>query len=103
MTASTLLTGGAGFEFEDKVAATYLVALLMEGGVWGLGQFTATQVALQRAASGAPLDDVIVDGADMNGDTGRLHLQAKSTLHIGSGETNTDFHDVLSKAWKTLW
>ena len=99
---SPLLTGGAGFDFEDGVAAIYLAALLLEGGVLGLGQYTVTQVALQRASSGAPLDDVIVTGMDVNGQEGTLHLQAKSTLHIGEGPTNTDFRDVLTKAWATI-
>lgn len=102
MTTSPLLTGGAGFDFEDGVAAIYLTALLLEGGVLGLGQFTATQVALQRAASGAPLDDVIVTGADMAGDSATLHLQVKSTLHIGDGPSNTDFREVVTRAWETV-
>ena len=102
MPTSPLLTGGAGFDFEDGVAAVYLTALLLEGGVLGLGQFTATQVALQRASSGSPLDDVIITGVDVNGDSATLHLQAKSTLHIGEGPTNTDFRDVLTKAWATI-
>ena len=103
MATSTLLTGGAGFDFEDGVAAIYLTALLLEGGVQGLGQFTAMQIALQRAASGAPLDDVIVTGADVAGNSGTLHLQVKSTLHIGDGQSNTDFREVITKAWRTVW
>src|ERR1019366_7917135 len=103
MTTSTLLTGGAGFDFEDGVAAIYLTALLMEGGVLGLGQFTTTQVALQRAASGAALDDVIVSGIDVNGGAGPLHLQVKSTLQVGDGASNTDFREVIARSWATIW
>ncbi len=102
MTTSPLLTGGAGFDFEDSVAAVYLTALLLESGVLGLGQFTASRVALQRASSGAPLDDVIVTGMSANGEAATLHLQVKSTLHIGDGPSNTDFRDVLTKAWSTV-
>lgn len=102
MTTSPLLTGGAGFDFEDSVAAVYLTALLLESGVLGLGQFTASRVALQRASSGAPLDDVIVTGLNTGGESATLHLQVKSTLHIGDGPSNTDFRDVLSKAWSTV-
>ncbi len=102
MTTSPLLTGGAGFDFEDSVAAVYLTALLLESRVLGLGQFTASRVALQRASSGAPLDDVIVTGLNTGGESATLHLQVKSTLHIGDGPSNTDFRDVLSKAWSTV-
>jgi len=102
MTTSPLLTGGAGFDFEDSVAAVYLTALLLESGVLGLGQYTVSQVALQRAASEAPLDDLIVTGSNAHGEYGTLHLQVKSTLHIGDGTSNTDFRDVLNKAWSTF-
>ena len=84
------------------MAAVYLTALLLESGVLGLGQFTASRVALQRASSGAPLDDVIVTGMSANGEAATLQLQVKSTLHIGDGPSNTDFRDVLTKAWSTV-
>ena len=99
---SPLLTGGAGFDFEDGVAAVYLSGLLLESGVLGLGQFTVSRVALQRASSGAPLDDVIVSGLAPTGEAATLHLQVKSTLQIGDGPTNTDFRDVITKAWATV-
>jgi hypothetical protein len=99
---SPLLTGGAGFDFEDAVAAVYLAGLLLESGVLGLGQFTVSRVALQRASSGAPLDDVIVTGVGATRETATLHLQVKSTLQIGDSPTNTDFRDVVTKAWATL-
>ena len=102
MTTSPSLTGGAGFDFEDSVAAVCLTALLLESGVLGLGQFTASRVALQRASSRAPLDDVIVTGVSANGESANLHLQDKSTLHIGDGPSDTDFRDVLTKAWSTV-
>jgi hypothetical protein len=102
MTTSPLVTGGAGFDFEDAVAAVYLSGLLLQTGVLGLGQFTVSLVALQRASSGAPLDDVIVTGVSATGETAKLHLQVKSTLQIGDSPTNTDFRDVVTKAWATL-
>ena len=75
----------------------------MEGGVLGLGQFATTQVARQCAASGAPVHDVIISGIDVNGGAGTLHLQVKSTLHVGDGASNTDFREVLSRSWATIW
>ena len=38
MTTSPLLTGGAGFDFEDSMAIVYLTALLLESDVLGLGE-----------------------------------------------------------------
>lgn len=86
----------------DAVAAVYLSGLLLESGVLGLGQYTVSTVALQRASSGAPLDDVIISGTDAAGESATLHLQVKSTLHIGDGPTNTDFREIVSKAWATV-
>ncbi len=37
-----------------------------------------------------------------NGEAATVHLQVKSTLHIGDGPSNTDFRDVLTKAWSTV-
>ena len=58
---STELTGGEGFTYEDTVVAYYLTALLHEDAAAGLtGQ--VVRVAVQQAAAGDPLDDLIVDG-----------------------------------------
>jgi hypothetical protein len=38
MTTNPLLTGGAGFDFEDSMAVVYLTAPLLESGVLGLGE-----------------------------------------------------------------
>jgi hypothetical protein len=51
------------------VAAVYLTPLLLESGVLGLGQFTASRAAIQRASSGAPLDDLIVTGLNTGGES----------------------------------
>ena len=58
--ASTELTGGAGFTFEDTAVAYYLVALLREERAAGQ-EGTVTSVAIQQAGHGHPMDDVIVE------------------------------------------
>ena len=55
------LAGGAGFTYEDAVAAHYLAALLGGTTAAGLGSRTVDRVAQQQASFGEPLDDVIVD------------------------------------------
>lgn len=56
------ISGGSGFTFEDAPVAIYLGALLGEESGPALGGRIVTRVAVQQAAFGEPLDDLIVDG-----------------------------------------
>ncbi len=95
------LAGGAGFTFEDSVAAYYLVSLLGELPVPGLPDFRSQRVAVQQAAQGEPLDDLIVNGVRQDGVEARLRLQVKRSLTIGYA-TDGDFRDIALRAWATL-
>ncbi|MDA8250545.1 MAG: hypothetical protein M0Z28_15420 [Rhodospirillales bacterium] len=96
------LTAGAGFTFEDRVAAIYLTALVGRSGAAGLRGDEVIAVELQRAAFGQPMDDLIVTAALPDGSAARLALQAKRALTISAAGSNTDFRDVVAKAWATL-
>lgn len=101
MSTSPELTGGAGFAFEDAVAASYLVALLAERRARGLREGNPSQVSLQRAALGRPLDDIVItadtpDGAVM------LDLQVKRSFSFSAADSNTDFFQIVDRAQKTL-
>lgn len=102
MTQSPELTGGAGFTFEGTLVATYLVSLLIEGSVRGLPGRTALRVAVQQAAFGEPLDDLIVDAHAVDGTRARISLQIKRSLTISAAASNTDFREIVVNAWKTL-
>lgn len=102
MTQSPELTGGAGFSFEGNLAATYLASLLTEGPARGLSGRTAVRVALQQAAFGEPLDDIIVDADAIDGSRARISLQVKRSLTISAAASNTDFREIVINAWKTL-
>lgn len=97
--ASTELTGGAGFTYEDTVAAYYLAALLREERAAGLTGVVKT-VAVQQAGHGHPMDDVIVE-FDEDGSPRRLSLQVKRGISISAASTNRDFRDILSRAVAT--
>jgi hypothetical protein len=98
---SAELAGGAGFTFEDAVAAYYLAALLGEGYARGMENLTVTRVALQQRNFGEPLDDVIVDSKDVSGELSRLSLQVKRKLIISAAKSNTDFSDIVRDSWLT--
>ncbi len=96
---STELTGGEGFTYEDTVVAYYLTALLHEDAAAGLTGHVV-RVAVQQAAAGDPLDDLIVDG-ELDGAPRRLSLQVKRQLTISAAVSNTDFRELIANSLKT--
>ena len=95
------LTGGAGFTYEDAVAAQYLAAMVAGTTAAALEARVVQRVAQQQADFGEPLDDVIVDAASLaDGTVMRLSLQVKRSLTIS--EANSDFRDVIQRSWQTL-
>jgi hypothetical protein len=100
---SSELTGGAGFTFEDAVAAYYLAALVNGTTASGLLPRVVHRVALQQASFGEPLDDVIVDAISASDNSVvRLSLQVKRALTISNAASNTDFREVIQRSWATL-
>lgn len=101
-TVSPELTAGAGFTFENGVAAFYFVALLAETTAPGLGGRCTERVLLQQGPLGQPLDDLIVEarGADMQ--PYRLSLQVKREIVIGATASNKNFRDIILRAHETI-
>ena len=90
------LTGGAGYTYEDAVVAYYLSALLREENAAGQTG-CVTRVAVQQAARGEPLGDIIID--TLIGDAARrLSLQVKRSLTISAAASNTDFRWIIQRA-----
>ncbi|MFW0753684.1 NACHT domain-containing protein [Pseudomonas sp. H11T01] len=97
------LTGGAGFTYEDAVAAHYLAAMVGGTTAAALDARVVQRVAQQQADFGEPLDDVIVDAVSLaDGSVMRLSLQVKRSLTISGAETNSDFREVIQRSWQTL-
>jgi|GEM_PF-742907 len=84
MPASVQLTGGAGFEFEDQVAAYFAVAMLAGTQPLGAGVGGVCQLDWQTRDSGWLLDDLLVSLARPA--KARLALSIKSDRQVtGSG------------------
>lgn len=97
------LTGGAGFTYEDAVAAQYLAAMVAGTTAAALDARVVQRVAQQQADFGEPLDDVIVDATSVaDGTVMRLSLQVKRSLTISDAATNSDFREVIQRSWQTL-
>src|SRR5260370_27044030 len=95
------LAAGAGFTFEDAVAAYFLSALLEEGYAAGIENRVVSRVAFQQRNFKQPLDDIIVDFRDQHGEPARLSLQVKRDLTVSAAPTNEDFRDVIRHCWLT--
>jgi hypothetical protein len=96
------LAGGAGFTFEDAVAAYFLSALLGESYARGIEGHIVSRIALQQRSFEEPLDDVVVDFRDPAGDTARLSLQVKRSLTISAAPSNADFREIIRDCWRTF-
>jgi hypothetical protein len=95
--ASTELTGGAGFTYEDTVDAYYLAQLL--GRERAAGQAgVVTGVAVQQQGHGNPMDDLVVE-FDEVGTKRVLGLQIKRSVTISGADE--DFRAIVTAAVKT--
>lgn len=97
---SPYASGGGGTHFETTVISYYLAALLSDVPARGVLGIAVTSVRAQRAALGAPLDDVVVGGATEDGIATALHLQIKNKLTFTAADA--DWVDILQRAWDTF-
>ena len=96
--ATTRSTSGAGFAFEDLVAADLLSQLLLDMPVEGIA-VPGTHILSQAAAAGWVIDDLVCVGAGADGAERHLALSCKSNLQVNSHGWPADF---ISAAW-ALW
>ena len=96
------LSGGAGFTFEEATVGIYLAALLGEENAPGLPDRVIVRVAVQQAAFGEPLDDLIVDGRAIDESPARLSLQVKRRLTVTAAPSNSDFREIVLRARETI-
>jgi hypothetical protein len=97
--ASTELTGGAGFSYEDTVVAYYLSSLLRRERAAGqTGEVTS--VAIQKQGHGNPMDDLVVEFDDA-GTKRTLSLQIKRSVTISGAASNDRFREIITAAVTT--
>lgn len=95
--ASTELTGGAGFTYEDTVVAYYLAHLIGRDRAAAQAGFV-TSVAVQQQGQGNPMDDLVVEFDDI-GIKRVLGVQIKRSLTISAADE--DFRAIVTAAVKT--
>jgi hypothetical protein len=98
--ASTELTGGAGFSYEDTVVAYYLSSLLRRERAAPHETAFVMSVAVQQQGHGNPMDDLVVEFDDV-GTRRVLSLQIKRSVTISGAASNDEFRGIISAAVKT--
>ena len=98
--ASTELTGGAGFTYEDTVVAYYLASLLRRERAAGQTGFVTSVATQQQQSHGNPMDDLVVEFADA-GLKRVLSLQIKRSVTISGAASNDEFRGIIKAAVET--
>ncbi len=88
-------TGPAGADFEARVGATQILAMLKGAHARGLPDVIIDRVEFQRAADGFPLDDVVVHGRDASGAPATLQIQVKREISFSPNDGV--FKDVVGE------
>lgn len=88
-------TGPAGADFEARVGATQMLAMLKGAPARGLPEVNIERIELQRASDGFPLDDVIIHGRDASGSPATLQIQVKR--EISFSPKDGVFKDVVGQ------
>lgn len=96
--ATTRSTAGAGFAFEDLVAADLLSQMLLDLPIDSIG-VAGDHLLSQAGAAGWRIDDLICVGHTANGTEHRLALSCKSNVQVTAMGWPADF---VSAAWE-LW
>ncbi|OKH26513.1 hypothetical protein NIES593_00125 [Hydrococcus rivularis NIES-593] len=97
--ASPVSTGGGGSDYEKRVGAYYLAALLLGSVPRGLEAGITREVRFQRLFEGEPLDDLVII-ADLTVGEVKLALQVKRDLTFG--EKDETFDEVILACWETF-
>ena len=94
--ASPLLTGGSGYNFENKVQSVFLLQMLTDGKAVCLDDCSIKKIIFQARRNGIYTDDLVVIGENTEGETISLLIQIKETFSVSR---NSTFDSVINSAW----
>jgi hypothetical protein len=91
-------TGGYGFTFEDKVAASCLIRMLDGLEIFGLKGLRLQGIAFQVHASGWVLDDLLLDLSGQSGES-KCAVSVKSAAYLTKDGFKSEFVADLWDQW----
>jgi hypothetical protein len=96
---TTRSTGGPGFDFEDRVAAWFLLKMLLGEPLPGIDG-AGLSLRMQTSALGWLIDDLLVTTALSGSEQRQLAISCKSNVQVsGTGLPGSFVED----AWKQWW
>ncbi len=98
--ANPTSTSIAGGHFESKVAAQYLLSMLSGAPGRGLPGVVISNVGVQKAPEGVPLDDISIMGQDYSGSPAQLDIQVKHKVRFSPEDSV--FKDVCEQIAETV-
>lgn len=90
-------TGGRGYNFEDSVAAHFLLAMITGTELWGPEYGCITKIDWQTHATGWLFDDLLLTLKDRTGVLHRVAISIKSSAQI---TTNGFPQETTLRIWK---
>jgi hypothetical protein len=96
--ATTRSTSGAGFAFEDLVAADFLSHFICDIPIHGIG-IPGSRLLMQTGAMGWLIDDLLCIGEGADGTRRHLAISCKSNLQVTANGLPADF---VAPAW-AMW
>jgi hypothetical protein len=97
--ATTRSTGGAGFAFEDLVAADLLSRFLLDMPIEGI-ELPGDRLLSQAASAGWSIDDLVCVGLGEDGVEHRLSLSCKSNVQVTNAGWPADFIEAAWQQWR---
>lgn len=94
--ASPLLTGGAGYNFENKVQSLFMLQMLTDCKAVCMDDCSIKKIIFQARRNGIYTDDLVVLGENNDGEATSLFIQIKESFSVAR---NTTFDDVINSAW----
>lgn len=94
------LSGGAGFDFEDAIAARFLLSMLRGEAVFGAEHGTSVQLDFQVGESGWLLDDLLLASVNQQEEISRAAISVKIPKQITTASGfHASFRDAVWAQW----
>ena len=98
---NTYSSGGGGFYLEHKIAAYYLIQMLVGDSPRGISSGKISKISFQQRGNGFDVDDIVITTKTEDSEN-ILALQIKKNITFSDAESNLEFKKVITECWNTF-